>query len=190
MILGRRLLALSLAAAALVAIAGTEAMAQTATPIDIQAKLFLKICSYDENLPADLLRVGVAYPSADGETGSQITGTFRSLEKMKVNGRRIEAVAVAYAKPADIEAAVKTLTLYGLFVTAAASFADIAAVPDLAKKYRVFTFGQDDRFVAAGLIAGIATEGEKRVILLNMTAALEQGRKYDGNFIKACKVVR
>jgi hypothetical protein len=176
--------------AALVVGATVDAMAQTATPIDVQAKLFLKICSYDENLPTEVLRVGIAYPAADTETGSQIVNTFRSLEKMKVNGRRIETVALGYTKPGDIEAAAKAQSFYGLFVTSTASAADIPAIREIAKRNHVFTFGQDDRFVAAGLTAGVATEGEKRVILLNMTAALEEGRKYDGNFIKACKVLR
>jgi hypothetical protein len=164
--------------------------AQTPIPVDVLAKLFFKICTYDENLPADLMRIGIAYPATDAANGAAVTAVFRTLEKMKVNGRPIEVSAIAYGAPADIGTAVKDRGLYGIFVTASASATDITAIREIAKKRRLFTFAQDDRQVAVGLTAGVATEDDRRVILLNMTVALEQGRKYNGNFIKACKVIR
>ncbi|MBI5510256.1 MAG: hypothetical protein HY903_15980 [Deltaproteobacteria bacterium] len=164
------------------------APARAAAPIELQAKLFFKIATYDENLPAEVLNVGVAYPSATA--AAPIVKAFRDLENMKVNGRRIQTIDIPYKVPADIAAAATKSPIYGLFVTAAATEADVRAIRDLAKKLGAFTFAQDERHVASGLTAGVAVEGDKRIIVLNMAAAIEQGRKYDGNFLKACKIMR
>ncbi len=179
-----------LAAVPLILAYASVAWAQASISTETQANLFYKIATYDENLPADVLRVGIAYPSTDVKRGLAIVSTFRAVGQMNVNGRRIEVLDVPLAHRDYIEAAFRTHRFYGVFVTATTLSPEVALIRESAKKYHVFTFAEDASRVADGLTAAIAVEADRRVIVLNMTAALEQDRKYDGNFIKACKVVK
>jgi hypothetical protein len=165
------------------------AQADEGAPLLIAAKVFFKIASYDANLPANEIRVGVAYPADDRETGPEAVRVFQSLGSMRVNGRTISIVPVAFRSAGEIGAVAGREHLYGLFVVASAPVDTVGPVRQVAKENHLFTFAQDPKWVEKGMTAGLMESEGKRQILLNISAATEEGRKFDGAFIGACSVV-
>jgi len=165
------------------------AHAEQATPVGIAARLLFKIATYDANLPAGEMRLGIAYPSQDKDVGPEVVRTFQSLESMRVNGRTIVIVPVSFHSVDEVASQVAKDNLYGLFVVSTTSPDMIAGLRQVAKDRHVFTFAHDPSWVEKGLTAGVREEDGKRKILLNITAATEENRKFDGAFIGACSVV-
>ncbi len=163
----------------------------TEVPLDVQVRLFFKIATYDANLPPGSVRVGIVAPASDTTGMKQILAAFDGLKSMTVNGRPLSTVAVPYTSAADVVAAYERGGgLYGLFIAASVPDTEILALREVTKKYSLFSFGQKEAHVALGLTSGIALESDRRIVLLNVPVAIEQSRQFDGNFIKACRVIR
>lgn len=170
---------------------GTAVAQAAEVPLDVQVRLFFKIATYDANLPPGSVRVGIVAPASDTPGMKQILAAFDGLKNMTVNGRPLSTVAVPYTSAADVVTAYERGGgLYGIFVASSVPDTEVSALREVAKKYGLFSFAQKEAHVALGLTSGIALESDRRIVLLNVPVAIEQGRQFDGNFIKACRVIR
>lgn len=174
---------------ALAFFASAPALAQDSGALAIEAKLLFKIATYDANLPANVVRLGVVFPAGDKEAGPEAVRVFKSLESMHVNGRTIEIVPLELRGADELASLIAGKQLYGLFVVSSTPVTVLSSIRQLAKERHLFTFGGDPSWVEKGLTAGVTSEGGGRKIVVNITAATEQDRKFDGAFLSACAVI-
>src|SRR5688572_22422655 len=100
------------AVALLVVATVSSAHAQGAVPLDVQAKLLLKIASYDRNLPADELGVAVVHSTRDNDGGAAILSALGAIGNLRVSGRAFSAFGVAAASAQDVETKTRARPVY------------------------------------------------------------------------------
>lgn len=166
------------------------AEAKAGLPLDAELKLLLKIVGYDDNLPPGDLQFGVLYPSSDTEHGPAVVQAFEQLGELTVKDRSIRAQPLAYRNATDLATQLEKASLYGVFVVRSTPESVLAAVRDVAKQKQLLTYAQDVRHVEGGITTGIEVSDAKQTIVVNATAALEQGRKFQASFLSVCKILR
>jgi hypothetical protein len=173
----------------LTALATSASAAASVVPLDVQAKLLLKIASYDRNLPASEVVVGVVYPPSDAPGGAAILAAMKDLD-VRVGGRNFSSYGIQAGNALEVEAATKDKPVYAVYVTSSVSDTMVGDLRGIAKAKGWLVFAQDPRHVSIGATAAIEQEPQRRAIVLNATAAIEQGRQFDAGFLAVCKIIR
>jgi hypothetical protein len=158
-------------------------------PLDVQLPAFLKALSFDRNLTAaeGTLTVGVVFDPADERSvraRDRLLEIQRELTRLRVKGRRVELVPVAYGSESELAAAgVKVLLVAPLPASSLERIARLSASSDF------LTLATDVADVDRGLAMGMEIEGGRPRFVVNLGAAVEAGASFESNFLTLCRIV-
>ena len=158
-------------------------------PIDIQLPAFLKALGFERNLQieSDKLVIGIVYDPSDDEssrTVDRILATHKQLTRLRVKGKRVDFVPIAYTRGTPLE-------LAGSRVLFAAPLPD-EAVAHLAKQSEeanLLVFSTTSGNVDRGLAVGMELSNGKPVFVVNLAAARSAGASFEAGFLALCRIV-
>lgn len=158
-------------------------------PVDVQLPAFLKALGFERNLEveSDVLRIGILYDPTDSEsanTADSILETHQELTRMRVKGKRVELVPVAYERGRPLELAESK-------VLVAAKLPD-EAIEILASRSgsdKVLTFSTTPSYVERGLAVGMEVANGRPGFVVNLGAVTEAGASFEASFLALCRIV-
>ena len=164
-------------------------------PPERQAVILARALSYDTELPAragsEILIGTLTRPghAASEAMGAGMEKAFVRMATIKVQGRALLTRRVSYAGAAALADAVTRQGIDALYVCAGLD-ADLPAIIDLARKRKFLTLGSHHEQVVRGLSLGVFAVEGKPVIVLNLTAARNEGASFSPELLRVARVIR
>jgi hypothetical protein len=174
--------------AALVALAGTSARAQSAHK---PALLLVKALSYERRLAetkGSSVGIAVLYAQDNGASAAEAQEwlrSFQTLGALQVHGVPVQAWAVPY----DPERAAEFVRGHGVDVLLACDGTPFAAVAGLAREHRILSAGDKPAGIASSLSLGVIVEKDKPRILINMRAAKAEGAVFSAKLLQLAELL-
>lgn len=170
-------------------LAGPRALA--ATQVSTQAKLFLKMASYDANFPASRsVDIGLFYLPNDEEQLATLKRVFGRLSGSIAQGRTVAFALLPYHGPASVASYVASKAPYAIFLSEGVPPGDVPALRALAKQHGLLTFAAEPRLVELGISASVETSDDRPRVVLNARALLEANRQLDSSFLSMARLIR
>lgn len=184
-----------LAAALLCLLAAAGRAAETPLPADLQARLLVRIYSFDRSLSRaeDLeLTVGVLVQKrhrASYDAGEEMLAALRGLPASETGGRRLRVVAIEVETPDELDEAFASEGIEVLYVTPLRAF-DLERLVAVARARRVRTLTAVPELLSRGLGVGLALREDRPEILINLEAALAEGADFSSQLLSHARVLR
>lgn len=165
---------------------------QPVLPIEDQIPLFVKILSYDKNLPmrGNDIVIGVVYqprsPASTRTADAALTGINAS--SYSIQGRSIRAVPLPLDDPVHLGQAILQHQVDVLYVAPLrpTSAYEIAAI---SRHHRLLTLTGTPSYVRSGLSVSATVEDDTPTILINLRASREEGAMFHSLLLKLAKVI-
>jgi hypothetical protein len=163
-------------------------------PFDLQAKLLLKVLTFDRNLEnrADsTVVVGIVY-TMESEDSQRARAEFsKALEKYtgkKVKGHPLSQVSLRFSSWSDLAAKVKSHNVSVLYVTPGDSFY-LKGVIKASRADSVLTTTGITKYVEQGISIGIGLKENNPQIIINLSSAKAEGCDFSSQLLKLAKVI-
>jgi YfiR/HmsC-like len=161
----------------------------TSVPLDVQLPAFLKALSFDRNLSVaeGALGIGIVFDPADtasASTKDRLLEIHRELTRLRVKGREVRLVPIAYESEGTLgEAGMKVLLIAPLSPARLGSVVREAASSDF------LTLATDVSFVERGVAMGMEMNSGRPRFVVNLDAAVEGGASFEASFLNLCRIV-
>ncbi len=168
---------------------------ETLVPLDRQAKLLLKVLSYDKTLQQRVgkqLSIGVLFdPDNAVSTAVARDGytAFHQLRKFTVQGMKVTATMLAYRGGKELAAYMKEHGINTLYVTPGLDDA-LSTVLRVSRAMESNTITGVEKYVTAGVAVGVVLRGKQPKILINLVAAAEHGNKFSSEIFRVSEVIQ
>lgn len=164
-------------------------VANVDVPVDVQVPAFLKALGFDRNLqvPSESLVIGIVYDPSDGESATtvdRILETHEELTRMRVKGKRVEFIPVAYHPGGSLDLSGARV----LFATRLPQEA-VALLAETAGKDKLLTFSTTPSYVERGLAVSMEVTNGRPGFVVNLSAAVEAGASFEASFLALCRIV-
>ncbi len=168
---------------------------EVSLPVDLQYPLFLKILSFDRNLPdraGDEIVIGVVYQNKF-RTSRSIKDNFlenfeHSAPPSTVHGLPIRCVSIDAEGLASLVASLDEQKVDILYITPlrALNISDIAA---LSQKRGIITLSASPGYIEAGLSVAIGQKENRPQIIINKTSADLEGANFSARLLGLAQVI-
>ena len=161
--------------------------------VERQAAIVVRALSYDKNLAE---RAGdsvvVLVLSKHGDAASEaLAGTWVSalepIEGVSVQGRPFKVLSAPWDQAA-VKALVEKSGVDVLLVCDGLSD-EAAAIRALSRERKLLTVGTSRASIEQGMSLGVVAEGERNVILVNLSASRLEGAAFGSDLLKLAKIV-
>jgi hypothetical protein len=182
-------------AAIAVLVAGLQAVAEAAVPVDKQAIVLLRILAYDKNLPqraGDRIVIGIVHAdskAARGAAEAMHAALEAQTRRITVSGKLVTVVVIANSSGLR-------RTLGDLGVTAVYLTSGLGdALPEISRACRAvgaLSFTDDLSYLQRGVAIGFGLdERQSRIrILVDLIEARAEGARLSTELLRLVKVVR
>lgn len=166
---------------------------ETCVPFDLQAKLLLKILTFDRNLEkrADsAVVVGIVYKPGSEESEKARSEFSKALEKYsgkRVKGFPLSHISLKYLSWSDLAAKMKTYNVSVLYVTPGDSVY-LRGVIKASRAESVLTATGITKYVEKGVSIGIGLKGNNPQISVNLASAKAEGANFSSQLLKLVKL--
>jgi hypothetical protein len=157
-------------------------------PANLQAAIFFKVLSYDGNLPSKGGSAITIYVVTDSKTDGQKAAILAGFEKLKgqqIGGKTINISAITAAETSNVA---NSNTV--LYVAAGSDDSTIKKVLSVAVAKKCATLGGSEALAQKGFAVGLAVEGGKPKIVINLPASQKQGMKLSSKVLRLAKVIK
>jgi len=157
--------------------------------LELYAKIFFKLATYDANLPpaSQPVRVGVFF-DANAEAGA-VAAVFKPLESVTLLGRRVLVEVVPFRSIKQVSEFSAHAKPYALFFDCELDAPALAGIRALSTG-GILTFSTRAAHVEAGVIASVEVADNKPRIVINVRAASAAGRQLSGSLLQIARVVK
>jgi hypothetical protein len=157
-------------------------------PVRVQVPLFLRIMTFDRNLPARSsgdLRIAVLYQSRNRT--SQVIADEVSRAIGSTPGA--EAVGIDLDKVSDLRTALVESRARVLYVSPLRGI-DIGSIVRVSRETGVTTITGVPRYVDEGIAIGLDLKADRPEIVVNLEAARAEGADFTAQLLKLARVVQ
>jgi hypothetical protein len=167
---------------------------ETRVPFDLQAKLLLKILTFDRNLDkrADsAVVVGIVYKPGSEESEKARSEFSKALEKYsgkRVKGFPVSHISLKYVSRSDLAAEVKTHGVSVFYVTPGDSVY-LKEIIKVARENSVLTATAVAKYVGNGISIGIGLKENKPEITINLSSTKAEACDFSSQLLKLARVI-
>ena len=164
-------------------------------PLDLQAKLLLKILTFDRNLEkrADsAVVVGIVYNPENTDSKKAKSEFSKALEKYsdkKVKGLPVSQIGLKYSSWAGLLDNIKSYNVSVLYVTSGNSD-NLKGVLKASRADSVLTVTGVPKYVEEGVSIGFGLKENKPEIIVNLSSAEAEGADFSSQLLKLAKVIK
>ena len=165
---------------------------QMPLPVKDQMPLFLKILSYDKNLPerGDEIVIGVLYQERFRQSLLAKEELMTVMKQFKaVSGHPIRLVPLPLDERTSLAAMLDDPRINVFYVSPLRAF-DIEAITDVSRDRAIVTLTGMPAYLDAGLSVSLDVKGGKPQILINLPASEAEGVDFHSQLLKVAKVMR
>ena len=165
---------------------------QMPLPVKDQMPLFLKILTYDKNLPqrGDEIVIGVLYQERFRESLLAKNELMEVMKQYKtVSGHPIRLAPLALDGRTSLAAALDDLRINVFYVSPLRAF-DLDAITEVSRDREIVTLTGIPAYLDAGLSVSLDVKGGKPQILINLPASEAEGADFHSQLLKVAKVMR
>ena len=165
---------------------------QMPLPVKDQMPLFLKILSYDKNLPqrGDEIVIGVLYQQRYRHSLLAKDELVAVMKQFKaVSGRPVRLVPLAIDEETSLAAVLDDPRINVFYVSPLRAF-DIEAITEVSRDREIVTLTGIPSYLDAGLSVSLDVKGGKPQILINLPASEAEGADFHSQLLKVAKVMR
>ena len=161
-------------------------------PIKDQMPLFLKILSYDKNLPdrGDEIVIGVVYQE---RYRSSLLAKDELVAVMKqfraVSGRPVHLVPLAIDEKVSLADVLDEPRINVFYVSPLRAY-DIEQITTVSRDQEIVTLTGVPSYLEAGLSVSLDVKGGKPQILINLPASEAEGADFHSQLLKVARVIR
>jgi hypothetical protein len=163
-------------------------------PPDLQAKLLLKILTFDRNLEerADsAVVVGIVY-NAESEDSKKarldLSSALENYSEKKVKGLPVSHVSLEYSSWSDLSAEIRYSGVSVLYITPG-NADNLKGVLKASRAQRVLTACGVVSYAEEGISVGMALKGKKPQIIINISSAKAEGCDFSSQLLKLARVI-
>ncbi len=163
-------------------------------PFDLQAKLLLKILTFDRNLETradSAVVVGIIYQPGcrqSEKARSELSLALDEYSEKKVKGLPFSYVTLRYLSWLDLAAKVRSENISVLYVTSCDS-AHLEEIIKVARENGVLTASSEKSHVEKGISLAVGLKGNKPQITINLSSAKAEGCDFSSQFLQLAEVV-
>ena len=157
-----------------------------------QVPLFLKILSYDKNLPArgDEIVLGVLYQERFRGSLLVKDDLLAATERYSaVSGRPVRIVPIPIDGVRDLGAVLAARGISVGYVAPLRAY-DVAEIARAARQQQVLTLTGVPAYLGAGLSVSLDVKGSKPQILINLPASEAEGADFHSQLLRVAAVTR
>lgn len=170
--------------------------ARAELPAELQAKLILRVMSFDRNLAArsgKAITLGILYRLDGGagqETGTGVSKAVTDLSKSySVGGLPVRVLALGFKDAAEAKAKLPTLDANAVFIGPELSEA-VPAILETARRKQWLTLASVESYGRSGVSVNLLQRNEKPVIAINLPSAKAEGADLDSALLAIAEVTR
>jgi hypothetical protein len=159
-----------------------------------EALIALRILAYDKNLaervPGEEISI-VVVSGASSEARRERAlwvAAFALMPKVKVGGRAVRVHEVEFGDPQTFDAAIARRRPAAVIMLTDL-VAETEAVCRVTRARKALTFSQRESAVRSGVAVGIVPGEDKREIVISVTAAREEGARFDAGLLQLARLV-
>ncbi len=170
---------------------GTNAQ-QMPLPVKDQMPLFLKILSYDKNLPqrGEEIVLGVLYQERYRASLLAKEEVFTVMESFEtVSGRPIRLVPVALDAAGDLNTRLSEAGVNIIYVAPVRAF-NLEQITNVSQAGTMLTLTGVPTYLSEGLSVSLDVKGGKPLILINLPTSEAEGAKFHSQLLKLAQVIR
>jgi hypothetical protein len=167
---------------------------EMAVPLDLQAKLLLKILTYDRNLKerADsAVVVGIVYDAKREDSEKARSKFSKALEPYsgkEVQHLLVSHVSLEYVSWSDLSAKIKSNNVSALYVTPGNS-GNLKGIIKASRADSILTATGVPKYVEAGVSVAFGSKEKKPQIIINLSSAKAEGVDFSSELLKLAKVI-
>jgi hypothetical protein len=170
---------------------------EIAVPVRIQVPLFLRILSFDRQLKqhaGNEIVIGVVYQAKFRKSLNVKEEFRRVIEKSsvdRVEGTPLRCLPINLdeaSDPADPASVIARTDVDILYVAPLRAVA-IEAITAFSRENKKTTLTGVAEYVEAGLSVGIGAKGEEPLIIVNLSAARQEGADFSSQLLRLAKVI-
>lgn len=150
------------------------------------ALLLVKAATYDRNLAervAERVTVAVAYPS-DSRRGANALDAFAPLSNTRVLDKPLEVIGLAFSDGADLTRKLRRANVAFVVAPSELTSGEVADVVSASRSAAVLSLGLSSSVVRAGIGLGVAVEGERPRVFVNLAASKDQGANLSSDLLE------
>jgi hypothetical protein len=163
-------------------------------PFDVQVPLVLKALTYDRSLAARAgtqVRIAVVVPAKGGrDAANELATSVASMPDRTVNGMPVTFSEITVADEAALEQALSRGKWAAAYLMPGFTKDEIGGVKRICEKYRVLAVGAQADQVESGLAFGIANQGGKPQLVVNLPTAKACGSDFDLALLRLSRVIQ
>jgi hypothetical protein len=161
-----------------------------------QALLLLRVLVYDRNLEArarGAVRVAVVFRAGDRRSEEQGEGMAAAMAEVArqvvAAGLPVEVMTMPYRGAADFEARLEAAAPTCLYVCDALR-PEVKEIARAARRHAALAASASREMVEDGLALGVVRSGLRWSLVVNISAAREEGVDLDAEFLEIAEVIR
>lgn len=163
-------------------------------PFDLQAKLLLKILTFDRNLETRVdsaVVVGIVYQPGYRQSErarSELSAALDKYSDKKVKGLPVSVVTIRYLSRLDLMAKVRSENVSVLYVTSCDS-AHLEEIIKVARENHILTISSEKSHVEEGISLAVGLKENKPQITINLSSAKAEGCEFSSQLLKLAEVL-
>ncbi len=165
---------------------------QMPLPVKDQMPLFLKILSYDKNLPerGDEIVIGVLYQERFRQSLLAKDELWTVMKQYRtLSGRPLRLVLLPLDEKTSLASVLDDPRVNVFYVSPLRAF-DIEAITEVSREREIVTLTGIPSYLDAGLSVSLDVKGGKPQILINLPASEAEGADFHSQLLKVAKVMR
>ena len=166
---------------------------EMAVPVDIQVPILMKIISFDRNLSAragDEIVVGVLYQHGlRASTLAKEQFLDEAAQLPVIGGLRIRVVEIRIDGEQDLRSVIRGSGARVLYVTPVRSIS-MGVITGISRELGITTMTGVPEFVNSGIAVGVGLKGERPSIVINLSAAREEGADFSSQLLRLARIIQ
>jgi len=159
-------------------------------PENLQAAIFFKVLAYDYNIqskPGNEVTIAVLIDTKTAGRQAAILEGFNKIKGQQLGGKTINIIVVKMSGAAAVGDAAKGDILY---LPEGSDEKVVTATLTFAEKNKKATLGGSENLANKGCAIGLAVEGGKPKIVINLPASQAQGMNLSSKVLRLAKVLQ
>ena len=182
----------SLSLVLLAAVSAAASAGGPVVPFDIQVPLVLKALTYDRNLKGragEHVRIAVLSPKGSASTAAELQASLAALPDRTVNGMPVSFREIKGSDEAALDQGLSEGHWAAIYVMPGFDRDDLAKIRRVAESRHVLAVAAEAQDVERGMVFGVAAQGGKPQLVVNLTGAKACGSDCDLALIRLSRVI-
>lgn len=164
-----------------------------AVPADVQWAMIPKVLAFDRSLPrraADGLVLGILYQERYRTSLEAVSALTAEITRSdSVMEWKVQLAPVNLSLPGDLDSSLAAQGVDILYVAPLRAF-DLGELAEITRRRGILTVTAVPEYVEAGLAVGLELRGRFAQIVINRTAAQQEGSDFSSRVLKLARVIQ